>query len=85
MEEKVLERIINKLIDHDERFNRVEERMATREDIRAIMDTLEGIASVTKHTQEELAFAVAWIKRLQTTSDVHDNEIHRLKIKIGLA
>ena len=42
------DKIIKKLLDHDERFDKLEEKMATKDDLREIQNTLEEITTIVK-------------------------------------
>lgn len=79
------DKIITKLLEHDERLERIEENMFTKEDSRKMMELLEGIATVCKNIQEDHVFAIEWIKRLQTKIDQQENEIHAIKARLQMA
>ncbi len=77
--------IINKLLEHEDRLKRIEENMATKDDVRRMTDLLEGIATIAKRIQEDHVFAIEWLKRLQSQYDKQEEEIRKIKLKLQIA
>ena len=79
------ELVIKKLLEHDDRLQRIEEHMATKDDIRHLTDILEGIATMCKKIQEDHVFAIEWLKRLQTQFDRQEEDIRQIKMRLQMA
>ena len=47
------DKIIQKLIEHDERLERIENEMATKKEVREILDTLDAMTTILKHLDQE--------------------------------
>ena len=67
--------IILKLLEHDDRFTQIEEKMAS--DKRDLMDTLDKILFIVQRMDQERVFTNAHLKR-------HDEDITRIKVHVGL-
>lgn len=68
----------------NEKIDSIEDRMATKEDTRGIMEILEGIATIAKKIQEDHTFAIEWPKRLQTQVERQEEEIRQIKLQLKL-
>ncbi len=82
------DKIIEKLLEHDERLERMESRLdntATRDEIREIRSILEVIAVDVKKIREDHVFALEWMKRLQDKVDQQEEEIRRIKLQLKMA
>ena len=77
--------IIKKLLEHDERFDRWEEKMATKDDMREIKNTLDVIVTEIKKIRDDHVFAVEWLKRLQTQVEKQEDDIRQIKLKLQMA
>ena len=69
-------RIINKLLEHDEHFERLRERMGI--DTRTILSTIEGLATLCKKMEQELIFTNSWLRRLQTHSEKQEERLDHI-------
>ncbi|MBI5135421.1 hypothetical protein HZA86_04295 [Candidatus Uhrbacteria bacterium] len=79
------EKIIQKLIDHDEQLQFIRENMATSNDVRNMTGILEGIATITQKIQEDHTFGIEWIKRLQTPVERQEEDIRKIKMQLQIA
>mgnify|MGYP001618081547 CR=1 FL=1 len=79
------DKIITKLLELDERVERMEQNMVTKSDNQRVLDTLEGIVTICKRIEEDHLFAIEWIKRLQTQVDHQESEIQKIKTRLQIA
>jgi hypothetical protein len=74
---KQIDFIAKKVLDHDERFERIEENMATKDDTNKIMTTLDELVGLRKKTEQELTFMGENVKR-------NTKDIEKIKPLVGL-
>lgn len=55
------EKIIQKLLDHDEKLARIEGTMATKDALREMTDILEDIATTVKDIRQEQITTTQWV------------------------
>jgi hypothetical protein len=78
------DKIIKKLIDHDARFDRIEERLdgfVTKTDFNNRSDQMMVIL---KRLDQERVFTSEWIKRIESEVAQHTKEIGQLKENLGI-
>jgi hypothetical protein len=63
------DKIINKLIEIDEKIGRMEENMATKGDVSRITDELDRQSVILKRLDEERHFTVEWVRRIEADVD----------------
>lgn len=68
-------RIITKLFDLEDRVGRVEEVMATKDDIHRLETTLEGLVTIVKKMDSDRYALIEWLKR-------HDIHLENLDMSI---
>jgi uncharacterized protein YjgD (DUF1641 family) len=56
------DKVLQKLIEHDERLDRIEENMATKADTRSITGTMDEMMVILKRLDQERVFTVEWIR-----------------------
>jgi len=78
------QKVINKLLEHDDRFDRIERNLASKDDVRQMTDLLEGIATVCKNIQEDHTFAMEWVKRLQSQVERQEEDIRQIKLRLQI-
>lgn len=67
-----LDKMTNMLLNHEDRLQRIEENMATKQDIRGINDTLDVLVKLAKKRDEEETFMSYRIQE-------HEKEITKVK------
>ncbi len=75
------DKIIQKLLDHDERLERIEEKLndvSTKEDINKISSTLDEILGYVKKNDQEITFMGQRVKR-------NEEDIRVIKPLVGLS
>ena len=77
------EKIIQKLIEHDEKFERLGGKMD--ENFRKVNDTLEGIATIVQRLDQERIFTAEWVRRIEKEVENHSQEIKDMKLKLNIA
>lgn len=78
------DKIIKKLLEHDEELKNIRENMLTREDGRKLFDTLEDIATRVKRIDEDRILSYQWIKRIEEKVDLHDEMLNKIKIHLNV-
>ena len=66
------DKVINKLIEHDEKLQHIGSDMATKDDMRNVLDTLDD-------------FTTEWVRRIQDEVEQHQTEITKLKEALNIA
>ncbi len=79
------DKIIQKLIEHDERLDRIEEKMATRADLNDIRTTMDAMLGILNRLDQERIFTVEAIRRIENEVQVHSQEIKQIKQQLKLA
>lgn len=79
------DKVIQKLIEQDEQLFFIIGNMATKEDMRHVGDTLEGVAKIAQDIKDDHVFAIEWIKRLQAQVEKQDEEIRIIKLQLKMA
>lgn len=75
------DKVIQKLLDHDERLDRIEERLkntSTKEDINKMFEKQDEILKYLKKNDQEITFMGQRVKR-------NENDIRMIKPLVGLS
>lgn len=72
-------KIINKLLELDERLQRIELSMLNKEDGQQIMTTLDHIVKIVGRLDQERIFTTEWVKRIESEVEKHRQEISKIK------
>lgn len=83
--EEKLDLLISKTVEHGERLERIEAKMATKDDFRHMLGLLEGIATDIKTIKDDHIFAIEWLKRIQAHIEKQDLEIQAIKLKLQMS
>lgn len=59
--------------------------MATKDDIREVMKTLEVVVTEIKRIREDHVFAIEWLKRLPSQVERQEDDIRQIKLKLAMA
>lgn len=89
------DKIIQKLMEHDDRLERIEQKFETvmsKEEGRGIKETLEQVVSIVKKIQDDHFFTIELYKRMQNEIDnqkselrKQDEEIRKIKMQLKMA
>jgi len=79
------EKIIQTLLDHEERLERIEQNMLTKDEGRKMLDLLEGLTTTCTKIHEDHLFAVEWLQRTQSQVDRHEQDINKIKVQFKVA
>ena len=77
------DKIIEKLLQHDEEFKSLRQEM--RDGFNKVNDVLEELVTIVKKILEDHAFALEWLKRLQDQVEKQEQEIIKIKQQLKLA
>lgn len=66
------QKIISMLLDHEERLTRIEENMATKQDISGIHNAIDAVLKIVMRTEQELIMLGQRVNR-------HEQRIERLE------
>lgn len=66
------QKIVEKLLEHDEELRWIRENMATRDDIRGIMSVLDVQTVILKRVDENQTFTDVRLRRLENRMDAKD-------------
>jgi len=79
------EKIIEMLLDHEGRLERIEKNMATKQDLAKISGTLDQILEISMSNSQEIKMTHRSIERLDNKASEHDKAIGRIQHKLGFA
>jgi uncharacterized protein YjgD (DUF1641 family) len=71
--------IIEKLLEHDKRLDRIEENMATKVETREIMQTLDGMMVILQRLDQERIFTNETIRRIQQQLNEQQKDLDQVK------
>ena len=72
-----LELIARTVVDHTERLDRIEENMATKQDLGKITETLDDLVGLARKKDQELTFISHHLQRV-------DADVQKIKPLVGL-
>jgi uncharacterized protein YjgD (DUF1641 family) len=83
------DKIIEKLIDHEEQLSEIKQKIATKDDIHEVMQTQDEMMTILKRLDEDRIFTHKWVDRIesdleQTKSRVAQSEEELSKLKADL-
>lgn len=76
--DKQVDAIAHTVVDHTERLDRIEEKMATKDDMAKISTALDTLVSLAKKKDQELTMMSHGIMRIS-------DEVEKIKPLVGLA
>ena len=82
---KQIDMIAQRVVSHDERLERIEENMATKDDLSQVYQTLDEILGVVKKTDQEITMMNSRVSRTEDQVEINTNDITKMKPMIGLA
>ena len=78
------DKITQKLLEHDEKLERIEENMAGKKDLNEIFNTLDKLFGLAEKKDQELTLGAFKIKQLNDKVEEHDRDIQQIKPLVGL-
>ncbi|MCC7356740.1 MAG: hypothetical protein IT410_03995 [Candidatus Doudnabacteria bacterium] len=72
------EKILSKLIEHDERLDRIEQNMATKSELGALSNAIDKVLVIVQKLDQERIFTYKWISRIE-------GDIDRIKRRLDIA
>ena len=81
--EDTLDLLATKVLEHDDRLERIENTMATKEDINKLSGTLDYIVGKLDKNEQENVFGGNRVSRVEKKVEVHDEEIGNIKVKLS--
>jgi hypothetical protein len=76
------DKIIKKLIEHDEKLQKIGENMLGKEYGQKTLEVLEDMATRIKRIDEDRVFSYQWIKRIEDRIETQEKEIKIIKLKL---
>jgi chromosome segregation ATPase len=80
-----LDLIAMKVVEHDGRFERIEENMATKTDIREISNTLDKLVQLHQKKDQELTMVAHGMRRHEDRIENTEQDIRQMKPLLGLS
>lgn len=77
--------IVTKVLEHDERLQRVEENMVTKKDHQEVMKTLDKLVGLVQKTDQEITFMGNRINRIEEQTSKNTKDIGKMKPMLGLS
>ena len=78
------DKVLQKLIDHDETLGQIQQKMATTADISEINNRLDKMVTILERLDKERVFTAEWIKRIESEVQKHSLEIKQLKQELNI-
>ena len=78
------DKIITMLIDHEERLDRIEKNMATKEDLGEMSDTLDTILKLVQRTDQEVTMVSHGMKRHEKRIEKLEKDVTEMRPLVGL-
>ncbi len=72
------QKIVEKLLEHDDELRWIRENMATKDDIHGMMSVLDAQTVILKRLDEERIFSNSRTRRLEDRVDDHDMQLKKL-------
>ena len=73
------DKILSKLIEHDERLDRIENNMITFDgDLKGVITTLDKVLVIVQKLDQERIFTYKWISRIE-------GDVDRIKRRLDIA
>jgi len=79
------DKIIEMLLKHEARLDRIEKNMATKQDLAGISETLDKILAISTSNSQEIGMTHRAIERLNDKDDEQDKVIGRIQHKLDFA
>ncbi len=79
------EKVIQKLLEHDEQFDKIEEKldkMVTREEY---LQGQDEMMTILRRLDQERIFTAEWVKRIEKEVEQHGIEIAKMKQILKIA
>lgn len=84
MPEDKIDKIIQKLIEQDEKIKDLVTNMQFRDFADKMMGTLEDMATRVKRIDEDRILTYQWIKRIEEKVEMHDEMLSKIKIHLNV-
>lgn len=78
-------KVINKLLDLDNRLQQIETSILTKEDGQRITDTLDHIVKMVGRLDQERTFTTEWVKRIERDAENQRQEILKIKQVLNIS
>jgi DNA repair exonuclease SbcCD ATPase subunit len=78
-------KILQKLVEHDGRFERIEYRLDQFATKREFNDRLDEMMVILKRLDQERVFTSEWIKRIESEVEQHTKDLSKLKEHLGIS
>ncbi|MDP1809714.1 MAG: hypothetical protein Q8L35_09320 [Actinomycetota bacterium] len=78
-------KIINKLLEMDDRLQNIETSILTKEDGRKITETLDHVVKMVGRLDQERIFTTEWVKRIERESESQRQEIFKIKQALNIS
>lgn len=78
------DRVINILMDHEDRLSRIEDNMATKQDVHEMSDTLDKILKLIQKTDQEVTMIAHGMRRHEDRIENIEKDVIKIKPLVGL-
>jgi len=78
-------KIINKLLEIDDRLQNIEASTFTKEDGRKVTETLDHLVKMVGRLDQERTFTTEWVKRIERDAENHRQEISQIKQVLNIS
>lgn len=79
------DRLIKMVMDHEESIQDMKNTMATKSDIREIMDTLDKMVGMMQKRDQEMTFLGSRVERNEKQTEKNTKDIQMIKPILGLS
>jgi len=85
MDNNKIDKIIQKLIEHDHKINELATKTEFKEANQKVLDTLEDIATKVKRIDEDRVFTGQWVRRIEDKVEAHEKTLQRIISQLNIA
>ena len=79
------EKIIKKLLDHDEQLKFIRDNMVTKHELKGLSEGQDRMITILERLDQERVFTNEWIKRMERSTEEQQIEIKKIKQHLKIA
>lgn len=80
-----LDFLVKKVLEHDDRLERIEENMVTKNDHQEVMNVLDKIVKMHEKMDQAFIFMGSRLRRVEDQTEQNTLDIQKIKPALGLA
>jgi methyl-accepting chemotaxis protein len=81
---KQIDLIATKVVEHDERLDRIENKMVTKDDHQEVMNTLDKLVGLAERKDQEITVMAHQMKEMGDQVEENTKDIKEIRPAVGL-